>query len=71
MLQRMGRITQVDEPTLITALFLVAAIIQLAILFIDDFEDPYKLVEKLLAAILFRLPEEVVKDDRKKKHKKE
>jgi len=71
LLQRMGYITEIDEPTLLTALFLVAAIIQVAILLIDDFEDPYKMVEKLLAAILFRLPEEVAKDDRKRKHKRE
>ena len=64
-LQRMGHI-QVEEPILITVMFIVAGTVQLAILF-TSVEDPYKMVEKLLAAILFDFPEEATKKANKKK----
>ena len=64
-LQRMGYI-QVEEPILITVMFIVAGTVQLAILF-TSVEDPYKMVEKLLAAILFDFPEEATKKANKKK----
>ena len=64
-LQRMGHI-QVEEPILITVMFIVAGTVQLAILF-TSVEDPYKMVEKLLAAILFDFPEESTKKAKKKK----
>lgn len=64
-LQRMGHI-QVEEPILITVIFIVAGTVQLAILF-TSVEDPYKMVEKLLAAILFDFPEEATKKANKKK----
>lgn len=65
MLQRMGHV-QVEEPLLITIIFIVAGVVQLAILF-TDIEDPYRMIEKLLAAILFDFPEEAAKKNKKKK----
>ena len=61
----MGHV-QVEEPLLITILFIVAGAVQLAVLF-TDLEDPYKMVEKLLSAILFDFPEEATKKSNKKK----
>jgi len=65
LLQRMGYF-KMDEPLLITILFAIAGTVQLALLF-TDIEDPYKKIEEVLAAILFKFPDEAVKEVKKKK----
>lgn len=63
--QKMGYF-YMDEAVLVTVLFLIAGAVQLVILF-TNFEDPYKMVEELLHAILFEFPEQATQKAKKNK----
>ena len=63
-LKQQGHI-QIDLPILLCCLFIVSAFLQI-VMFLTEMRDPFEPVENLVAMVLLRGPEEIVKETKKK-----